>query len=81
MSWTRFKVTNAYNTTLWKIMSFALRLYRTAAYLFHLAKNHPFIDGNKRTCFATMVALLSINSYSLNLSQDQAYTLVSSSRG
>lgn len=28
---------------------------KTAAYLFHLIKNHPFVDGNKRT--AAMVAL------------------------
>lgn len=29
---------------------------KTAAYLFHITKNHPFVDGNKRT--ATMAALL-----------------------
>lgn len=29
---------------------------KTAAYLFHLAKNHPFVDGNKRT--AAMVAMV-----------------------
>ncbi|MBS0615985.1 MAG: type II toxin-antitoxin system death-on-curing family toxin [Verrucomicrobia bacterium] len=29
---------------------------KTAAYLFHLIKNHPFVDGNKRT--ASMVALI-----------------------
>jgi death on curing protein len=29
---------------------------KTAAYLFHLIKNHPFIDGNKRT--ASMTALV-----------------------
>jgi len=56
-------------------VSYYIRLYLTKLQPFHLAKNHPFIDG-KRTAFATMVALLSINSYSLNLSQDQAYTLV-----
>ncbi|MBI4557275.1 MAG: type II toxin-antitoxin system death-on-curing family toxin [Candidatus Hydrogenedentes bacterium] len=29
-----------------------------AAYLFHIAKNHPFVDGNKRTaCVATLVFL------------------------
>lgn len=27
---------------------------QAAAYLYHLAKNHPFIDGNKRTAFAVM---------------------------
>ena len=29
---------------------------KTAAYLFHLTKNHPFVDGNKRT--ASMVAMV-----------------------
>ena len=29
---------------------------KTAAYLFHLIQNHPFVDGNKRT--ASMVALI-----------------------
>lgn len=29
---------------------------KTAAYLFHLIQNHPFVDGNKRT--ASMTALI-----------------------
>jgi death-on-curing protein len=29
---------------------------KTAAYLFYLIKNHPFVDGNKRT--ASMVAMI-----------------------
>lgn len=29
---------------------------KTAAYLFHLIQNYPFIDGNKRT--ATMIAMI-----------------------
>ena len=32
-----------------------------AAYLFHLAQNHPFIDANKRT--GAMAAILSDNSH------------------
>lgn len=28
---------------------------QASAYLYHIAKNHPFIDGNKRTAFATMM--------------------------
>jgi death on curing protein len=31
-----------------------------AAYLFHLVKNHPFVDGNKRA-LATALALLDVN--------------------
>jgi death-on-curing protein len=34
-----------------------------AAYAFGLAKNHPFIDGNKRIAFATAVVFLELNGY------------------
>ncbi|MEH2061591.1 MAG: type II toxin-antitoxin system death-on-curing family toxin [Nostoc sp.] len=49
---------------------------QAAAYLYHLAMNHPFIDGNKRTAFAVMLIFLNLNGYTLNLSQEQAYNLV-----
>jgi death-on-curing protein len=32
-----------------------------AAYLFYLCKNHPFVDGNKRTALASCVVFLSEN--------------------
>ncbi len=32
-----------------------------AAYLFHLVRNHPFLDGNKRIGAATAVVFLDIN--------------------
>jgi death-on-curing protein len=32
-----------------------------AAYAFGLAKNHPFIDGNKRTAFHAMMVFLRVN--------------------
>lgn len=32
-----------------------------AAYLFHLVKNHPFLDGNKRTGFLASVVFLRLN--------------------
>ena len=32
-----------------------------ASYAFGLAKNHPFIDGNKRTAFVTAVLFLELN--------------------
>ena len=32
-----------------------------AAYLFYLCRNHPFIDGNKRTALATCLVFLSEN--------------------
>ena len=36
-----------------------------AAYGFGLARNHPFVDGNKRIAFATMAMFLSENGYDL----------------
>lgn len=49
---------------------------QAAAYLYHLAKNHPFLDGNKRTAFATTIAFLGINGYELNMSEEAAYNMV-----
>lgn len=49
---------------------------QAAAYLYHLAKNHPFIDGNKRTAFAAMDVFLRLNGYVLKLTNDQSYKLV-----
>ena len=34
-----------------------------ASYAFGLMKNHPFVDGNKRTAFAVAVLFLEINGY------------------
>jgi len=49
---------------------------QAAAYLHHIAMNHPFIDGNKRTAFAAMDTFLRVNGYALSLTDDQAYELV-----
>lgn len=49
---------------------------QAAAYLYHLAMNHPFIDGNKRTAFAVMDTFLRVNGYVLTLTNEQAYNLV-----
>lgn len=38
-----------------------------AAYGYGLAKNHPFIDGNKRVAFAVMATFLELNGYSLDV--------------
>ena len=37
-----------------------------AAYLFYLCRNHPFLDGNKRTAFVVMELFLSLNGWILN---------------
>ena len=36
-----------------------------AAYGFGLAKNHPFVDGNKRTAFVAVELFLALNGWSL----------------
>lgn len=51
---------------------------QAAAYLFHIANAHAFVDGNKRTGFAVMVTFLEINGYCLELSEDDAYRLAMS---
>jgi death-on-curing protein len=49
---------------------------QAAAYLYHIAKNHPFVDGNKRTAFAAMDVFLRMNGYILKLTNVQSYDLV-----
>jgi death-on-curing protein len=39
-----------------------------AAYLFHLVKNHPFVDGNKRVGAMAAFVFLRLNGYSLTAS-------------
>jgi death on curing protein len=43
---------------------------QAAAYLLHLVKNHPFIDGNKRVGTATALVFLDINGYELDPALD-----------
>ena len=33
----------------------------TAAYLFYICKNHPFLDGNKRTAMMSAIVFLRLN--------------------
>jgi death on curing protein len=40
-----------------------------AAYGYALAKNHAFIDGNKRIAFVSMATFLELNGYSLAVSE------------
>lgn len=41
-----------------------------AAYLFHIVKNHPFVDGNKRAGAAAAIAFMDINGIALRADQD-----------
>src|SRR5438309_11147013 len=36
-----------------------------AAHLFHLARNHPFLDGNKRASLASVLVIQELNDVSL----------------
>jgi death-on-curing protein len=41
-----------------------------AAYAFGIAKNHPFIDGNKRTAYVAAELLLDLNGVALTASDE-----------
>jgi death-on-curing protein len=46
-----------------------------AAYLFHLCKNHPFVDGNKRAALATAILFLYLNDHVLKAKNDSVERL------
>jgi death on curing protein len=41
-----------------------------AAYGFGIARNHPFVDGNKRTAFVAIELFLGLNGYDFNASDE-----------
>lgn len=47
-----------------------------AAYLFHLAKNHPFVDGNKRIAAAATIMFVYLNDADLTCDADDLVALV-----
>jgi death on curing protein len=47
-----------------------------AAYLFHLVRNHPFMDGNKRAGLAVALAFLGLNGLWLEADPDELAALV-----
>jgi death-on-curing protein len=47
-----------------------------AAYLFGLVKNHPFIDGNKRTAFLAADVFLALNGWSIEATQEEIIAFV-----
>ena len=47
-----------------------------AAYLFHLAQNHPFVDGNRRTALAAALAFIWMNGRRLEAGADELTDLV-----
>ena len=48
-----------------------------AAYAFGIIRNHPFVDGNKRTAFAAAYTFLAINGMKLRAGPSQTYRFIS----
>ena len=46
-----------------------------AAYLFHIASNHPFVDGNKRAGILAALVFLDLNGVSIDSPSDDLYEL------
>lgn len=47
-----------------------------AGYGFGIARNHPFVDGNKRTALASMIVFLGLNSFDLDAPPEEATAIV-----
>jgi death-on-curing protein len=47
-----------------------------AAYLFHIARNHPFVDGNERTGLMAALVFLGLNDLELVVDPAALYELV-----
>ncbi len=49
---------------------------QAASLLCGIAKNHPFVDGNKRTAYVTMKAFLEANGWTINATTDDKFTFM-----
>jgi death on curing protein len=47
-----------------------------AAYGFGIARNHPFIDGNKRTALASIIVFLGLNGVDLDAPPEAATAMI-----
>jgi death-on-curing protein len=47
-----------------------------AAYLFHICRNHAFVDGNKRTAVAAALTFLEMNGVEIDAGEKDFYDLV-----
>ena len=48
---------------------------QASAYLFHLVKNHPYVDGNKRTGAACALIFLHLNHCKINATNEALVNL------
>lgn len=46
-----------------------------AVYAYHIIKNHPFVDGNKRTGILVSLIFLQMNNVNLVATKDEIYNL------
>ncbi len=47
-----------------------------AALLYGICRNHPFVDGNKRTSVAAALVFLALNGIEVDADEDEFYDLV-----
>jgi len=47
-----------------------------AAYTFGIARNHPFVDGNKRAAFASMIVFLGLNGIDFDVPPEAATAII-----
>jgi death-on-curing protein len=47
-----------------------------AAYAFGIAKNHPFVDGNKRAAFASIIVFLGLNGIDFAVPPENATAMI-----
>jgi death-on-curing protein len=49
---------------------------KAAAYGFHICRNHPFVDGNKRVAFVLMDIFLQKNGWEIVAREEEAYSIM-----
>ena len=47
-----------------------------AAYAFGIARNHPFVDGNKRTALLALYTFLGVNGFDFVVAEAEAATMI-----
>jgi death-on-curing protein len=50
--------------------------HMAAAYGFHICKNHPFYDGNKRTALVATYTFLYVNGYRLKADKKSLFAII-----
>lgn len=48
----------------------------SAAYAFGIAKNHPFVDGNKRAALVSAYTFLAVNGFELEAPEPETVTMI-----